>query len=188
MSRLILASKSPRRRELMEKLKTPFDTEPAVQDECIPEGLSVYGAAEYLSRCKAAEVYAHHEGEDCIVIGADTVVICDGIILGKPKDRADAKRMLCMLSGKTHIVSTGVTLLGKDIDESFTSETEVTFYDLSEEETDAYIASGEPMDKAGAYGIQGQGALFVKGIKGDYFTVVGFPIAEVYRRLNEKKA
>ena len=183
MNSLILASKSPRRKELLMKLGIPFTCEPAVSEEQVPEGTPVRDTAELLSRQKAAEVYEKHAGEEVTVIGSDTVVIIDDEILGKPHTEEEAARMLRKLSGRTHTVSTGVTILGKDRTESFTSETAVTFYDLSEEEIQRYIKTGEPMDKAGAYGIQGYGALLVKEIKGDYSTVVGFPIAEIYRRL-----
>lgn len=184
--KLILASASPRRRELMEKLRVPFLCEPAAGEESVPEGTTAERTAELLSKGKAREVYGRHAGEDVTVIGSDTVVILSGQIMGKPADREDAFRMLRSLSGKTHVVSTGVTILGKNGEESFTSETEVTFYELTDEEIRSYIDTGEPMDKAGAYGIQGYGALLVKEIRGDYFTVMGFPIAEVYRRLHEK--
>ena len=183
MSKLILASKSPRRKELLMKLGIPFICEPAVSEEHVPEKTPVRDTAELLSRKKAAEVYEKHAGEEVTVIGSDTVVIIDDEILGKPHTEEEAARMLRKLSGRTHTVSTGVTILGRDREESFTSETAVTFYDLSEEEIREYIRTGEPMDKAGAYGIQGYGALFVKEIRGDYSTVVGFPIAEIYRRL-----
>ena len=186
MNRVILASKSPRRKELMEKICPGFLCDPAQGEETVPEGLPVTETAEYLSRQKAMEVAGRHDFTD-VVIGSDTVVICDGVIFGKPKDREDAVKMLRALSGKTHTVSTGVTIVSGNETESFTSETRVTFYDLTEKEIEKYVNTGEPMDKAGAYGIQGSGALYVKKIEGDYYTVVGFPVAEVYRRLNEKK-
>lgn len=183
MSKLILASKSPRRRELMEKTGKDFICEPAVGKETVPEDLPVCEISRYLSRQKAEEVFLRHKGEDVTVIGSDTVVILHDEVLGKPCDEEDAFRMLRALSGNTHYVSTGVTILSGERNDSFTSETSVTFYDLTDEEIRDYIRTGEPMDKAGAYGIQGYGALFVKEIKGDYYTVVGFPIAEVSRRI-----
>ncbi|MDO4960390.1 MAG: Maf family protein [Eubacteriales bacterium] len=188
--RLILASASPRRRELMEKLGRGFEVELSDADEAIPEGLPVEEIPEFLSFVKAEAVMKRHNDEDAVVIGSDTIVELDGVIYGKPGDNADAFRMLRALSGRTHRVMTGVTLLrsvpgtGSIISDSFVSITEVTFYDLSDEEIDQYIATGEPADKAGAYGIQGQGAMLVEKISGDYYTVVGFPIAEIGRRLN----
>ncbi len=179
MSRLILASKSPRRKELMQKFAAEFSCEPARGEEIIPAGTPVTDTARVLSAQKAKEVYDRHKGEDVTVIGSDTVVVCDGKIYGKPKDEEDAKRMLRELSGKTHQVLTGVTILSKDLEESFTSATDVTFFPLSDAQIDAYVATGEPMDKAGAYGIQGLGALLVKKINGDYYTVVGFPVGEI---------
>ena len=179
MSRLILASRSPRRKELMQKFAAEFSCEPAVGEEIIPAGTPVTDTARVLSAQKAKEVYDRHKGEDVTVIGSDTVVVCDGKIYGKPKDEEDAKRMLRELSGKTHQVLTGVTILSGDFEESFTSATDVTFFPLSDAQIDAYVATGEPMDKAGAYGIQGLGALLVKKINGDYYTVVGFPVGEI---------
>ena len=182
---LILASASPRRQELMEKLNRPFLCEPAKGEELLPDHFPVEDAAEYLACHKAREIFEkHREDQDPpVVIGSDTVVIMDGRIYGKPQDEADAERMLRELSGRTHEVRTGVTIISPKGRESFTSSTEVTFYELSDEEIKAYVATGEPMDKAGAYGIQEEGALLVKEIKGDYYTVMGLPVAEVARRL-----
>lgn len=183
MSKLILASKSPRRKELFEKMPWDFSCEPSEAEENIPESLSVYKTAEYLSSIKAGEVWSRHQGEGKVVVGSDTVVILDGVIFGKPKTREMAAQMLRELSGKTHVVSTGVTIISDGGKESFTSETEVTFYELSEKEIEDYINTGEPMDKAGAYGIQGYGAFLIKEIKGDYYTVMGLPAAMVKRKL-----
>ena len=196
---LILASASPRRRELMEKLHRPFLCEPASDPEVIPEGLSADRVPEYLAEHKASEVLRRRlsapstdfseqndNAELLTVIGSDTIVLCDGRILGKPRDKKEAEAMLRLLSGRTHEVLTGVCILSSQASApncSFTSRTEVTFYTLSDEEIASYLATGEPMDKAGAYGIQGDGALLVKNIRGDYYTVMGFPIAEVARRL-----
>lgn len=180
---LILASNSPRRRELMKKLGIPFFADPSKGDESLPEGMDVSQAAEYLSGIKASEVHERYGHRPVTVIGSDTVVIMDGRIYGKPQDEEDAERMLRELSGRTHEVRTGVTIISPKGRESFTSSTEVTFYELSDEEIKAYVATGEPMDKAGAYGIQEEGALLVKEIKGDYYTVMGLPVAEVARRL-----
>ena len=183
MSKLILASKSPRRKELMQKFAAEFVCEPAEGEETVPAGTPACDIPRVLSYQKAKEIYDRHAGEDVTVIGSDTVVICDGEIFGKPKDEEDAAQMLRALSGKTHQVATGVTILSKDFSENFTSVTDVTFFPLTEEQIRAYVATGEPMDKAGAYGIQGQGALLVKSINGDYYTVVGFPVGEVAARL-----
>ena len=192
---LILASASPRRRELMQRLRRPFVSEVSNASEAVPPELTAADTAEYLSGVKAEEIFRRHTEEDLVVIGADASVLLDGVIFGKPADAADAKRMLKSLSGRTHEVRTGVTILWRKPKKGivregsvhFTSSTGVTFYELEEEEIDAYIASGEPMDKAGAYGIQEEGALLVKGIEGDYYTVMGFPIGEIYRRLKENE-
>ena len=182
---LILASASPRRRELMEKLHRPFLCEVSSCKEELPEGLPATEAAEYLAVQKAQGVLSRHreDPEEPVVIGSDTVVICDGQILGKPKDPEDACRMLRALSGRTHLVCTGVCICSPKKTCSFTSTTEVRFYPLTNEEIQAYVQSGEPMDKAGAYGIQGDGALLVEEIRGDYYSVMGLPIARVVRSL-----
>lgn len=184
--KLILASKSPRRRELMEKLQAPFLCEPSGVEEIIPEEIGVEKTAEYLSMIKAEDIYRKHAGQGKTVIGSDTVVVLDGVIYGKPKDRTDAFRMLKELSGKTHRVLTGVSIRSDEGRENFTTQTGVEFYDLTDEEISRYLDTGEPFDKAGAYGIQGYGALLVKKIDGDYYTVMGFPIAEIYQRLKKK--
>lgn len=182
-AKLILASKSPRRRELMEKLQIPFACEPSDVEENVPAELTVEETAEYLSGIKAADVYLRHKGEGKTVIGSDTVVVLDGVIYGKPADRTDAFRMLRELSGRVHRVLTGVTLLSDAKTEHFTVATEVEFYDLTDAQIVRYLDTGEPFDKAGAYGIQGYGALLVKRINGDYYTVMGFPIGEIARRI-----
>ena len=123
--------------------------------------------------------------KDDIIIGADTVVVCDGKALGKPQDKEQAADMLRMLSGKTHSVYTGVCLLRNGESECFCSKTDVTFYQLDESTIDWYVNTNEPMDKAGAYGIQGKGALLVEKIDGDYYNVVGLPIAKLNRKLKE---
>lgn len=185
--KLILASGSPRRRELIEKLKLPFEVEVSDVDESIPAEVTTESAAEYLSGVKAEAVYELHKDQDVIVVGADTIVVYDGEIYGKPKDEADAYRMLSNLSGRTHLVITGVTVIvgnaGRRQKQSFSNVTRVTFYELSDEEIRAYIATGEPSDKAGAYGIQEQGALLVKHIEGDFYSVMGLPIAELAHTL-----
>ena len=190
--KLILASASPRRRELMEKLGVAFEVETSASEECVPKDLSVFQTAEYLSGVKAEDVFLRHKGESITVIGSDTVVILEGEIFGKPKDREDAYRMLKRLSGRSHIVSTGVTILSGTPGQepvsriSFTSEAKVKFYDLTEEEIGEYLTNDEYADKAGAYGIQGLGALFVERVEGDYYTVVGFPLAAAARLLKRE--
>ncbi len=176
---VILASGSPRRRELLRLIVPDYACIPAKGGETVPEGTAWSEVPEFLARQKALEVAAEHP--DDLVIGADTVVVLDGEILGKPRDEADAFRMLKSLSGRKHLVLTGVAAAEKGGIRSFTQTTEVEFYPLSDELIRAYVATGEPMDKAGAYGIQGRGCVLVKGIRGDYFNVVGFPLAETAR-------
>ena len=187
---IILASKSPRRKEIMSLVGLEFSVQVSDVEEIVPEGCPIEKESEYLSGLKAEAVFREHE--DAIVIGSDTLVAIDGDVLGKPKTVEGAKAMLRRLSGRTHTVFTGVTVFWKENGEtrkdSFTSRTEVTFYELDDGEIDRYVATGEPMDKAGAYGIQGFGARLVKGIEGDYFTVMGLPIAEVLRRIEAIEA
>ena len=179
--KLILASGSPRRRELLSQAGIEYIVEPADIDETTTETLPTK-VVEDLSRQKALAVSKNHPGE--IVLAADTVVAFDDKILGKPVDEEDAFMMLSELSGRTHQVYTGVTIVYTDGSVNTFSEcTEVTMYENSPETIRNYIASGEPMDKAGAYGIQGIGAVLVESIKGDYNNVVGLPLARVYRML-----
>ncbi|OZI11302.1 septum formation inhibitor Maf [Bacillaceae bacterium SAS-127] len=181
MSNIILASGSPRRKELLQQIGLPFTVIVSDVDETISHPISSKETVMQLASRKAHAVAKHHEQN--IVIGADTIVVLDGEILGKPKDRSDAKRMLSKLSGREHSVYTGVAIVQGKNEHVFYEETNVTFWELSSEEIDAYIDSGEPFDKAGAYGIQGIGALLVKKIDGDYFSVVGLPVASLYRQL-----
>ena len=193
----ILASASPRRKELLTQIGIDFEVVVSEADENIAEKLSPGELVERLSLIKAGAVRKHLAKDaqtadestaagTFAVIGADTVVYLGGEILGKPKDEEDAFRMLRALSGATHSVFTGVTILLPDETITFHSETKVTFDELSDAEIRAYIASGEPMDKAGAYGIQGLGGAFVTGIEGEYANVVGFPIGEFCRILRKK--
>lgn len=180
---LILASASPRRRELLEKLELKFTVCPANVDE---ERLPDEDALAYPLRTAVKKAMAVADGrENAIVIAADTVVALDDEILGKPKNEDEAKAMLHRLSGREHIVITGIgiadTASGRTL--SATEQTIVYFHPLTEEEIDAYVASGEPLDKAGAYGIQGKGSLLVRKIDGDYFNVVGLPLGKLYRLL-----
>lgn len=182
---LILASSSPRRKEILENAGISFELCAADVDETIDTALGVSEVAESLAVRKAKAVADKHP--DSIVLGADTIVVLNGQILGKPKDEADAASMLRLLAGKTHTVYTGVCIAAKGEIKSFTQATRVKFYDLTHEDINAYIQTGEPMDKAGAYGIQGRGCLLIEGIEGDYFNVVGLPIARVVRELGELK-
>ncbi len=180
---IILASASLRRKELFSIIQKDFKIIPADIEEVLPDGIPTEQAAEFLSVQKAKAVFESNPQDT--VIGCDTVVICEGEILGKPKDKLDAKRMLSFLSGKTHKVITGCAIFknGKSI--SFSEVTEVTFYELSEKEIDDYISTNEPFDKAGAYGIQGYGSLLVEKICGDYFNVVGLPVSRLNKILKK---
>ncbi len=178
---IILASASPRRKELLSVITNDFEVIPSECEEIIPTDISADETAEYLAKIKAVSVAEKHY--DSIVIGADTCVVADGLILGKPKDKAQAKQMMKLLSGNTHKVITGCAIVKNGKIASFSVCTEVEFYPLSEEEIESYINTLEPYDKAGGYGIQGKASLFVKGIKGDYFNVVGLPVAELNRKL-----
>ena len=182
--KIILASASPRRRELLSALGLSFEVRPALGEEHPVPGLSGGETAKLLSRAKCLEIAAGADGDD-VVIAADTVVCLDDEILGKPADEADAARMLRALSGRDHRVFTGVTVARGGRVLSDYEETAVHFRPLTEREIAAYIATGEPMDKAGAYGIQGRASLFVRGIEGDYFNVMGLPLCKLGQMLNE---
>lgn len=184
MKKYVLASGSPRRRELMEMAGISFDIIVSNADESLPEGISSYDAVRMLSEKKALEVLSRVE-DGKIVIGADTVVSVDERILGKPHDDFDAFDMLKMLSGREHQVYTGVTICSPEKKLSFVQTTNVYFYNLSDEQIREYVATGEPRDKAGAYGIQGKGGLLCEKIEGDYFNVVGLPIARLKRELEK---
>ncbi len=174
--RLILASGSPRRRELLGLFGHPFTVHPADIDETMDPEKKPFDEVARLSREKALAV-PREEGD--IVIAADTIVVCDDKILGKPKSEEEAKGMLRLLSGRAHQVMTGCTVLYGDRAETFTEVTQVHFRPLSQKEIDRYVATKEPMDKAGAYGIQGGGALFCRGIEGDYYNVMGLPVCRL---------
>ena len=181
--KIILASASPRRKELLEKLDLDFSVCPADIDESL---LPDEDAAMYPLRTAVQKAMAVAKTtEDALVIAADTVVAVDDDILGKPRDEAEAKAMLQRLSGREHIVITGIgvvdTVSGRTL--SATEQTIVYFHPLRDEEIDAYIATGECMDKAGSYGIQGKGSLLVRKIDGDYFNVMGLPLSRLYRLL-----
>ena len=181
---LILASGSPRRRELMAMAGYDFTVVTSDCDETLPERISPEEAVLTLSRRKARAVTeAHPELAGDTVVAADTVVAFDDVILGKPADRADAARMLRMLSGRTHQVWTGVCIAKGERVKSFAVRSDVTFYDLTDDEIASYVATGECDDKAGAYGIQEKGGLLAERIAGDWYNIVGLPIARLVREL-----
>ena len=173
---LILASQSPRRKELLSLLGIPFAVQIADIDETMDDAKSPFHEVARVSRLKA-EAIARKTGD--VVIAADTIVVCDGEVLGKPKDEADAFRMLRKLSGKDHQVMTGMCVLWDGGCSVCTEVTDIHFRTLSDREIAAYIATGEPMDKAGSYGIQGRAALFAEKIVGDYHNVVGLPVCRL---------
>ena len=175
---LILASGSPRRRQLLEQIGLTFVVRSSDVDESVSPGLTPAQVVESLSARKGEAVAAEAAPGD-LVLSADTVVSLDGAILGKPRDRAEAEAMLTALSGRTHQVYTGVTLLQDGRRLTGHEVTAVTFRPLSPEEIAAYVSTGEPMDKAGAYGIQGLGALLVERLEGDYFNVMGLPLCRL---------
>ena len=183
MKHIILASASPRRKEILELADLKFEVMPSDAQEITTKTAPNEVVME-LASIKAKDIYKKSEKQSMIV-GADTVVAYQGQILGKPTDKADAKRMLTMLSGQTHEVYTGVCVIEDGKTKTFYEETKVTFYEISDEQIDRYIKTGEPMDKAGSYGIQGKAAVFIKGIEGDYYNVVGFPIARFLQEITK---
>lgn len=189
--RIVLASASPRRKELLAQIGLVYETVPSRVEEKMTE-TRPEGVVLELSSQKAEDVFGCLEavGEALLVIGADTVVALDGTVMGKPRDEDDACRMLEKLQGKTHQVYTGVSLCGKREDgqvfrSSFYEKTDVVMYPMTQEEIKAYVATGEPMDKAGAYGIQGRCAAFIERINGDYNNVVGLPAGRLYQELKK---
>lgn len=181
MSELILASASPRRRELLSLAGFDFEVITADVDEVLDPTLAPYELVMSLAFQKAQAVAENNPNKT--VIGADTVVVLDGKVLGKPHSEAEAVEMLRSLSDRTHEVYTGVCLINGEKIHKFYECTAVSFYPLEEELISGYVASGDCMDKAGSYGIQGKGCVLVKGIEGDYFNVVGFPVARFCREL-----
>ena len=181
MKRFILASASPRRKEILENAGFDFEIIVSDVDENITEDLSPSETVEELAKRKALAVW--EENKNAVVFGCDTVVAIDGKILGKPIDDEEAFAMISSLSGKVHTVSTGVCICSADKISVFSNNTEVEFYPLSDETIRSYIATGEGKDKAGSYGIQGLGSVLIKEIKGDYFSVMGLPVAESSRVL-----
>lgn len=184
--KILLASHSPRRRELLGMLGIDFDIADIIEvDESYPDDMQAESVAEYLS-AKKGKAYLQAITPDTIIITADTVVIVDGVILGKPSSEERAKEMLKMLSGKSHKVITGVTVSTSVKSVSFSAETKVTFDNLTDEEIDYYINKYRPYDKAGAYGIQEWiGAVGIKGIDGSFYNVMGLPVHKLYKHLSE---
>ena len=178
--KLVLASKSPRRSEILKNAGFDFIIRTADADETIAEGTNPEDAVVMLAARKAMAVERNKEE---IVLGADTIVVLDDKILGKPKDREDAFNMLRSLSGRVHSVFTGVCAISDKGSMTFAEETKVEFYPLTDEEINDYIDSNDCYDKAGAYGIQGLASKFIRGINGDYFNVVGLPISSVYKKI-----
>ncbi len=178
---IVLASNSPRRKELLKDITENFVIKSSDIDETVFDNLEIYESLKKLSFAKAEPFV--RDGD--IVIGADTVVVANGKKLGKPKGEKEAFEMLKMLSGKTHSVITGVTIASSDKTESFCCETKVTFFELSDDEIKKYIKTNDCFDKAGAYGIQSGGKLFVEKIDGDYFNVVGLPVSLLARKLKD---
>ncbi len=188
MKRLILASASPRRRELLRQAGFTFEVAPAAVDETYPGGEDPAAFAERLALEKAAQIALRFTAkDDVVVLGADTVVVADGEVLGKPASADDARAMLRKLSGTAHRVITGVALAAPGAARRAVGHevTRVFFRPLTEEEISAYVATGEPLDKAGAYAAQGRAARFVTRVEGCYFNVVGLPVALVDRLLKE---
>lgn len=182
---IILASASPRRKELLELAGLSFSVQTADVDEKITKGVLPPEAVAQLAKQKAKAVAKNNKSS--LVIGADTVVCIDNEILGKPASREEAYSMLRRLSGREHFVYTGVCLVCEEKTISFSEKTSVTFYELSDEEINSYINSGDCYDKAGAYGIQSKGCVLVEKINGDYFNVVGLPIAKTIREIKKLK-
>lgn len=181
---MILASASPRRRELLKLIGIEHDVRPAHADEAMLRGETPRDHAERLARAKA-EAVSSFAGADDVVVGADTIVVIDEKVLGKPSDEAQAAEMLATLSGRAHTVITAVAVRRKGRTFSSVEEVAVTFRSLTAGEIQAYIATKEPMDKAGAYGIQGYGATIVERIDGDFFAVMGLPIVRLIRLLEQ---
>ena len=179
---LILASQSPRRRELLGLFRRPFTVQVADIDETMDNTLPPYDEVARVSRAKAEAIARE---KDDIVVAADTIVVCAGQTLGKPRTEAEAAQMLRLLSGRDHQVMTGMTVLRGDRAVTCTEVTDIHFRELSDKEIESYIATGEPMDKAGSYGIQGGAALFAERMVGDYYNVMGLPVCRLYQILAE---
>ena len=181
MDKIILASNSPRRRQLMEMLGLDFEVILGNVEEVVDPALEPDELVMDLAMRKAVDVFRSHK--DRVVLGFDTMVYVEGEPLGKPKSPEDAVRMLRLLSGRTHVVVTGCAIVTRKVSKAFCERADVTFAAMTDDEIARYVASGEPFDKAGAYAIQGLGAKFVSGIEGDFFTIMGLPVSRLYREL-----
>lgn len=181
---IVLASASPRRREICDILGIAYTVCPARTELPADPSLTAAEAILQVARGKAEEVAAVYPND--IVLGADTAVVVDDRILGKPRDAAEAKEMLRLISGRTHQVITAVWVCGEGYNDGFADHADVTFFPMTSEDIDAYVASGEPMDKAGAYAIQGIGARHIRGISGDFYTVMGLPCGRLLRFLEHR--
>ena len=179
---LILASASPRRKELLGLFRIPFEIRVADIDETMDPQKAPFDEVARVSRLKAAAT-PRKDGD--VVVAADTIVVCEGRVLGKPRSEAEAAAMLRLLSGRDHQVMTGVTVIRDERVQTFTEVTDIHFRELSDREIDRYVATGEPMDKAGAYGIQGGAALFCTRMVGDYYNVMGLPVCRLGLVLRE---
>ena len=179
---LILASQSPRRKELLGLFRIPFSVSVADIDETMDPGKPPFDEVARVSRLKALAV---NRGPEDVVIAADTIVVCAGKVLGKPHSPREATQMLSLLSGRDHQVMTGVTVVRGDRVRTCTEVTDIHFRCLSQSEIDAYVRTGEPMDKAGAYGIQGGAALFAEKMVGDYYNVMGLPVCRLWQLLHD---
>ena len=189
MNKIILASASPRRQELLTQIGMEFKVIPSGMEE-VPQSRQPEVVVMELSEGKAGDVFEslpEMEKENSLVIGADTIVAFKGRIMGKPDSRENAQEILSCLQGGIHQVYTGVTLIWQGGKRSFYEKTDVVMYPMSMEEIKEYVDTGEPMDKAGAYGIQGQGAAYIKEIRGDYNNVVGLPIGRLYQEMKKQK-
>lgn len=185
MKKIILASQSPRRRQLLEWAEVPFEIVVAGTEEIIPQGLTPDEAAIYVAREKACVVSAQ-VAEGSIILAADTMVVIDNLIIGKPVDREDAIRILTGLSGRQHLVITGVCILAGEREISFADTTEVLFHELTPAEIAFYVDKYQPYDKAGAYAIQEWiGVVGIQSVKGDFYNVMGLPVSRVVRALQE---
>ena len=187
--KIILASQSARRRDILENLGIKFDIKVSRVDESMDPSLSAGENVEAVSLRKAMAVETElgiGADDDCLVIASDTVVVCDGIILGKPRDKAHATEMMRMLSGRRHSVISGIAVIYRGKRISAHEETEVEFRALSDGDIEAYVSTDEPYDKAGGYGIQDKAAIFVRGIHGDYLNVVGLPVFKLFRILENE--
>ncbi len=178
---VVLASQSPRRKELLKLIFDNFQILPSNADETVPDNIGIESYCEYLAKIKARDIANDHP--ESLVIGADTIVVIDNTVLGKPSNREEAINMLKSLSGRTHSVYTGCFLILGEKNVSFTVKTDVTFYELTLDEITEYVDSGDCFDKAGGYGIQTKGATLVKEICGDYNNVVGLPVSKLKREI-----